>query len=106
MNRDFKKNIITYLNPLKNIHLLVILLFAIWMFFFDANKVSNQVKTSNKLASLESEHEDLSKKIDETTKELEGLKVNKEKFAREQYYMKKDDEDVFIIELNLSLIHI
>jgi len=26
------------------------------------------------------------------------LEVNKEKFAREQYYMKKRDEDVFIIE--------
>ncbi len=100
MKRNFPNSIITRLNPLRNIYLLAFLLFAMWMLFFDANKIQSQLNSSNKLAKLEEEKNELLEKISNTETELAELKVNKEKFAREQYYMKKDDEDVFIIELN------
>lgn len=99
MKKDNRKKLSTLFNPLKNIHLLAFLLFVIWMVFFDAHKLSTQLNSSNKLSTLELEKVKLLDKIEKTNQELEGLKVNKEKFAREQYYMKKDDEDVFIIDI-------
>jgi len=68
------------------------------MVFFDGNDISTQFRLRNKLVSLEEEKIDLKEKIVQTSKELVALRENKEKFAREKYYMKKDNEDVFIID--------
>jgi len=68
------------------------------MVFFDSNDISTQFRLRNKLVSLEEEKIDLKEKIVQTSKELVALRENKEKFAREKYYMKKDNEDVFIID--------
>lgn len=51
--------------------------------------------------SLENEKEYYQKKIESDNKKLKELKTNDEnleKFAREQYLMKKSDEDIFIVE--------
>lgn len=49
---------------------------------------------------MKQEKEEYTEKIEQAKKERLDLEVNKEKFAREKYYMKKNNEDVFIIEEN------
>jgi len=85
-------------SPFTNWYFLILLAFITWMVFFDGNDISTQFRLRNKLVSLEEEKIDLKEKIVQTSKELVALRENKEKFAREKYYMKKDNEDVFIID--------
>ena len=68
------------------------------MVFFDGNDVGTQMRLKNKLISLDEEKIQLHEKIEQTNKALTALREDKEKFAREKYYMKKDGEDVFIID--------
>jgi cell division protein FtsB len=85
---------------LKNKYLLAIVAFLVWMFFFDRNDVLSQferVRHSNELKKME---EQKGLQITETRKELGLLKTNAqtiEKYAREKYLMKKDNEDLFIV---------
>jgi cell division protein FtsB len=72
--------------------------FVTWMFFFDGNDLGTQMRLKNKLVSLNQEKIQLREKIVQSTNALEALREDKEKFAREKYYMKKDGEDVFIID--------
>lgn len=56
---------------------------------------------SSKLRSLEAEKEFYVEKISEVEKDRKELMTNKElleKFAREKYLMKKESEDLFIIQ--------
>ncbi len=90
---------------LKNKFLIIFIIFAIWMLFFDANslllhKDLNKEKEA-KLDEIEHYKEEF-KKDQKAIKELsseEGL----EKFAREAYYMKRENEDIYIIEYQDSL---
>ena len=70
------------------------------MIFFDANNIFYQFKLSQKLNELEEEktyYNNEINKVDELKQELFSTDEKKEKFAREKYYMKKDNEDVFIV---------
>lgn len=70
------------------------------MLFFDANNLFYQFKLSHKLSELEDEKSYYNNEIDEVNElkeELFSTDEKKEKFAREKYYMKKDNEDVFIV---------
>jgi cell division protein FtsB len=85
---------------LKNKYLLAIVAFAVWMFFFDRNDFFSQFERMNRSAELKAMEEKKGKLIAETRKELNLLKTNAqtiEKYARENYLMKKDNEDLFII---------
>jgi len=58
------------------------------------------LKRSHELNKLKEDEEAMDKKIDETKKELNLLKTNPEtleKYAREKFLMKKENEDLFII---------
>ena len=85
---------------LKNKFLLAIVAFLVWMFFFDRNDILSQferVKHANELKKME---EKKGLDITDTRNELDLLKTNAqtiEKYAREKYLMKKDNEDVFVI---------
>ncbi len=57
-----------------------------------------QYKLSQTVASLEERKEDLKEQLVEVKKERESLENNIEKFARENYFMHKDNEEVFIIK--------
>ena len=70
------------------------------MLFFDDNDIISQVRLRLKLSEYESKKEYYQEKISEVKKEKEELLTNQaslEKFAREQYMMKKDNEDLFVI---------
>jgi cell division protein FtsB len=75
-------------------------LFFAWLLFFDQNNLAERRKTGNEYKQLIEEKNYYQKKIEEDRKRINELKTdadNLEKFAREQYLMKKDNEDIFII---------
>jgi cell division protein DivIC len=85
---------------LKNKFLIAGVLFAVWMFFFDPKDIHSDISRSNKLKDLQKNEQRLTSEILATQEELKQLKTNAqtiEKYAREKYLMKKDNEDLFII---------
>ncbi len=88
----------SWLSPFKSWYFLILIAFVTWMVFFDGNDLGTQMRLKNKLVALDQEKIQLNQKITQTTNALEALREDKEKFAREKYYMKKDGEDVFIID--------
>ena len=85
---------------LKNKYLLAGLFFLAWMLFFDPRDISSGINRWRKYKELQASEQKLIRKIDETEAELGQLKNNAqtiEKYAREKYLMKKDNEDLFIV---------
>lgn len=88
------------LSWLKNKYLIAGTFFVVWMLFFDPKDITSEFSRWSKFWELQSSEQHLSKKIDDTKKELGELKNNAqtiEKYAREKYLMKKDNEDLFIV---------
>ena len=84
----------------RNKYILTIIIFVIWLILFDSNNLISRYKELNELHKLKKEREYFSKRIEADRKKLHELKTdneNLEKFAREQYRMKKPDEDLYII---------
>jgi len=93
------------LNKVKNPYIIIFLIFAVWMLFWDANSLFIHNDLNNELDDLEKEKEYY---IDEIEKDAKGIKNlsnadGLEKFAREQYYMKKDNEEIYVIEYQDSI---
>ena len=85
---------------LKNKYVLTAVVFLFWLLLFDQNNLSDRMKTSREYNQLIEEKAYYQKKIDDDKRRIQELKTNNdnlEKFAREQYLMKKDNEDIFII---------
>jgi cell division protein DivIC len=75
--------------------------FLVWMIFLDSNDLISRFKLGSKLRTLDNEKEYYQEKIADVDKDREELMTDKdllEKFAREKYLMKKETEDIFIIE--------
>jgi len=84
----------------RNKYILTILLFLIWLLLLDSNNLISQFKEMKELNRFRREREYYMNKIEVDRKKLNELKTdddNLEKFAREQYHMKKPDEDLYII---------
>ena len=80
---------------------MAILVFTIWVGFFDPKDIGVIYSKEEKLKDLQQSESILLKNIKDTKDELNQLKSNAgtiEKYAREKYYMKKDNEDVFIVD--------
>lgn len=74
--------------------------FLVWILFLDQNKVIDQIKYRLELNKLEEEKTFYLEEIQKINIDLEELKSNPktlEKFAREKYLMKKDNEELFVI---------
>ncbi|MEO6455433.1 MAG: septum formation initiator family protein [Ginsengibacter sp.] len=85
---------------LKSKYLIAGLSFIIWMFFFDRDDITLQWKRINELKQLQQSEKNMNNQIADTRKELELLITNPstlEKYAREKYMMKRDNEDLYII---------
>ena len=88
------------LSWLKNKYFLSSTFFIVWMLFFDLKDFPTVFSRWSKLKHLERTEQHMNKENAETHKELDLLKTNAltiEKYAREKYMMKKDNEDLFII---------
>lgn len=85
---------------LKNKYVLTISVFAIWMLFFDQNNVVDQLKMSIEINQLEDDRAYYLEQIQKDSARFHELTTdrdNLEKYAREQFLMKKPDEDVFVV---------
>ncbi len=75
--------------------------FVVWMLFFDEKDVFTQQKRAAELQKLEEKIEYYEEQITETRQNIDLLDKDPmmlEKFAREKYFMKRPNEEVFIIE--------
>lgn len=89
-----------------NKYLLAIVLFAVWMCFFDQRDIFNTLEQKQKLKSLETKKHYYETEIEKAKQDLDNLQNSPaalEKFARERYLMKKDGEDIFIIEDSIAV---
>lgn len=86
---------------LKSKYLLTALGFAVWMLFFDDRDIiTTHFKHKKELRQLQQSKAYYDQQIALTKQELEALKANPatlEKYAREKYFMKRDNEDLFVI---------
>lgn len=83
-----------------NKYFVTIFLFLMWMIFFDStsflviNEINGEIKKyESQLAYYQAEYQ----KNDEFYKKLMNDKDEKEKYARENYFMKKPNEEIFIL---------
>ena len=70
------------------------------MLFFDANDIISQVRNSLKLGDLETDLVYYDEKIKEVEIQHQSILGNprlQEKYARENYLMKKPNEDVYVL---------
>jgi len=84
----------------RNKYILTIIIFLVWILLFDSNNIIARFKDMRNLHKLKIDREYYIKRIEVDKKKLHELKTdnhNLEKFAREQYRMKKPDEDLYII---------
>jgi len=84
----------------RNKYILTIIIFLVWLILFDSNNLISRYREMKELRKLKSDREYYLKRIEADRKKLHELKTdnkNLEKFAREQYRMKKADEDLYII---------
>lgn len=95
--RSSKKNSI--FKVISNKYVLILLIFFIWMFFFDENYYLNK-EFDKEIKELENINDFYTNKTKKNIKEINSLKDSSqlEKFAREQYLLKRKNEDVYIIE--------
>lgn len=76
------------------------ILFLTWIIFFDENSIVSHQKNRRQLNELIQQRQYYKERIASDRQKLQDLNKGKEeleKFAREQYYMSKPDEDVFIV---------
>ena len=98
--QQLKKNPIFKI--LTNTFVMILIPFIIWMLFFDENSYSTHRKFDKEIEDLESTisfYENKISKDKETIKKLQDS-LELERFAREQYLMKKENEDIYIIEFD------
>jgi len=79
--------------------------FVLWMMFFDTNDFPLQIRRLRDLNKIEHNEKNMALQISNTQKELDILKTNPEtleKYAREKYMMKKDNEDLYIVTFDSS----
>lgn len=98
---DLLTRLIGHVPPvLRNRYLIATVIFAVWLIFFDNNNLIERFRDIAALKQLKRDREYFTNRIEEDTRKLNELKTsneNLEKFAREEYLMKKDNEDIFII---------
>ena len=88
------------LKVLTNKYLIITVAFIAWMVFFDSNNVFTRAKLRDKLDDLQEEKHfylDEIRKDSALTHKLLTDSTELERFAREKYLMKKDNEDLYLV---------
>ncbi|OFY98969.1 MAG: hypothetical protein A3K10_03190 [Bacteroidetes bacterium RIFCSPLOWO2_12_FULL_31_6] len=89
-----------FLSFIKNKYLISLLAFAVWLTFFDRNDVFSQLHLTQERQKLEDEKKYFLTQIKDDKLAMYELMHDPktlEKFAREKYLMKKDNEEIFVI---------
>ncbi|MDR1877244.1 MAG: septum formation initiator family protein [Flavobacteriaceae bacterium] len=83
-----------------SIYFILSAIFIVWMLFFDTNSYLTHKELSNEISKLKHEKEYYKSKLDSENIQYNNLRNNKderERYARENYFFKKNNEDIFII---------
>ena len=93
-----KNNI--WVRSFSNKYLIITVLFIIWMLFFDTNSYLIHHELNNDIKKLEKNKEEYLEEIMNDKLFIEKMKDTSEieKFAREQYYLKRKNEEIYLIE--------
>ena len=80
--------------------MLIVILFIVWMFFFDTNSYLIHKELDKEIDGLKENSEFYQDEINQDKSFIEKMEDSDEmeKFAREKYYLKKENEDIYIIE--------
>ena len=95
-------------NYILNKYFIVGLAFVVWMGFFDQNSYLLHKELDDEISSLKEERSYFGGEIQKEQESLDRLNDDPEEFerlAREKYLMKKENEDIFVIEKKDSLKH-
>ena len=85
---------------LRNKYILTLVVFGVWIGFFDQNNLWDRTKLSSRIGQLKKQNLHYKLEIEQNERKLNEIQESPEsleKFAREQYLMKKDNEDIFVI---------
>ena len=87
------------------IYIIVFLIFLVWMIFLDTHSVKIHNELNQEIDKLEIQKKELIHLIEKDQRSIEQLKNNDslERFARENYGHKKENETIFYIEFEDSL---
>ena len=85
---------------ISNKYIWVLLFFCTWMVFLDNYSYFDHRVLDKQIEDLEDNSSYYEQEIKKDQKNIKQLKNSEqiEKYAREKYYMKKDSEDIYIIE--------
>ena len=102
--KKWYQNLITnypFLKFLGNRYTLVMLFFVVWMLFLDNQSYWDQRTLNKQINELEDNKAYYQQEIAKDEQSIKNLKNpgQTERYAREKYYMKKDSEDIYIIDI-------
>lgn len=86
---------------LRNKYVLTIVVFLVWLTFFDRYNLVDMLNNVSTIREMEAEKDYYKARIKEDSTRIMELTTNNEnleKYAREQYLMKKPDEKIFIVK--------
>ena len=86
-------------------YIVIFLIFLVWMFFLDTHSLKIHRELNQEIEKLETKNKELKNLIKKDLKNIHQL-INRdslERFARENYGHKKEDETIFYVEIEDSL---
>jgi len=89
-----------WIRVLSNKYVIILLLFLAWMVFFDTNSYFIHKELNDDINALEQTKDFYREEIVNDKRFIEKMKDSDEveKYAREKYYLKRENEDIYIIE--------
>lgn len=84
----------------RNKYFVTALIFIVWIGIFDQNNLWERYRMKRQINELEGQKEHYIEEIEQNNRKLEELKsnpANLEKFAREEYLMKRENEVIFVV---------
>lgn len=88
------------ISVLTNKYFITSIVLAVWVGFFDKNDIQTQLDFRKEVKKLTAERNYYKNEISSITSDLRELSTNPvtlEKFAREKYFMKRDNEEIFVL---------
>ena len=84
-----------------NVYILITTVFLIWIIFIDSNSLAVNMKLKSQINELENKIKNLQNEINQDQKLISNLKNldSLEKYGREKHFMKKQNEEIYIIEI-------
>ena len=86
--------------PLRNKYLITFIVFLVWIFFIDKFDIITQIKMNKEFKQLKEQQEFYKSEVKKDSTIIYNLNNNpeeQERFARERFLMKKDNEDLYIV---------